>query len=248
MGTGMGSTVAAEPISEDATEGRPPGVTEYRVLLVDDHEVVRAGLKTLVDSEDDMTVVGEAGSVEEAVRRVAFEEPDVVVLDVRLPDGSGIDACREIRARFSGVRVLMLTSFADEEALMAAVLAGASGYVLKRVKNSALINSIRRVGSGEILLDAETIEGVVERLRHGWVDDPLLALLTTQERTIVEHIAAGLTNRQIAEKMFLAEKTVKNYVSNILAKMGMNRRTEAAAYMARVEAEKNSPLPSESWD
>lgn len=217
-----------------------------RVLLVDDHEVVRAGLKSLVDSQDDMTVVGEAGSTEEAVRRVGFDEPDVVVLDVRLPDGSGVEACRDIRERFPDVKVLMLTSFADEEALMAAILAGASGFVLKRVKTDDLIGDIRRVGNGESLLDPSMTERLFKRLRDGSSEDPLLGQLTKQERTIVEHIAAGLTNKQIAEEMFLAEKTVKNYVSNVLTKMGMSRRSEAAAYVARVHAEKDGD-PPESW-
>jgi two-component system, NarL family, response regulator DevR len=218
-----------------------------RVLLVDDHEVVRAGLKSLVDSQDDMTVVGEAGSTEEAVRRVGFDEPDVVVLDVRLPDGSGVEACRDIRERFPDVKVLMLTSFADEEALMAAILAGASGFVLKRVKTDDLIGDIRRVGNGESLLDPSMTERLFKRLRDGSSEDPLLGGLTKQERTIVEHIAAGLTNKQIAEEMFLAEKTVKNYVSNVLTKMGMSRRSEAAAYVARVQAEKDGD-PPESWN
>jgi DNA-binding NarL/FixJ family response regulator len=219
-----------------------------RIVLIDDHEVVRAGLKSLIDSQDDMTVVGEAGSVEEGVRRVGYDEPDVVVLDVRLPDRSGVEACREIRERFPEVRILMLTSFADEEALMAAILAGASGYVLKRVKTEELIDDIRRVGAGESLLDPEMTERLFVRLRNGSTEDPLLGRLTGQERTIIDHIAAGLTNKQIAEEMFLAEKTVKNYVSNVLAKMGMSRRSEAAAYVARVEAEKGGTEPPESWD
>ncbi len=218
-----------------------------RVLLVDDHEVVRTGLKALIDSQDDMTVVGEAGTAEEGIRRVGYDEPDVVVLDVRLPDGSGVEACREIRERFPDVAVLILTSFADEEALMAAIMAGASGYVLKRIKTDELVGDIRRVGAGESLLDPEMTERLFARLRSGQSEDPLLGRLTKQERTIVEHIAAGLTNKQIAEEMYLAEKTVKNYVSNVLAKMGMSRRSEAAAYVARVEAEKGGPELPESW-
>lgn len=214
---------------------------------MDDHEVVRAGLKALLDAQEDMVVVGQAGTAEEAVRRVGFDEPDVVVLDVRLPDASGIEACREIRSRFPDVQVLMLTSFADEEALMAAILAGASGYVLKRIKGEDLVSDIRRVGAGESLLDPEMTDKLFQRLRAGPKEDPLLAMLTNQERTIVEHIAEGLTNRQIAERMFLAEKTVKNYVSNLLAKMGMSRRSEAAAYVARLDAETDSG-PPESWE
>ena len=195
-----------------------------------------------------MVVVGEAGTAEEGIRRVGYDEPDVVVLDVRLPDGSGVEACRDIRSRFPDVKVLMLTSFADEEALMAAILAGASGYVLKRVKTTDLVDDIRKVGAGESLLDADMTERLFERLRIGPKQDPLLSRLTNQEQVIVDHIAEGLTNRQIAEEMFLAEKTVKNYVSNLLAKMNMSRRSEAAAYVARLEGEKDSAEPAEDWD
>ena len=222
-------------------------MANLKVLLVDDHEVVRAGLSALIDAQEDMTVVGQAGSAEEGVRRVGFDEPDVVVLDVRLPDASGIEACREIRSRFPDVQVLMLTSFADEDALMAAILAGASGYVLKRIKGDDLVSDIRRVGAGESLLDPEMTDKLFQRLREGPKEDPLLAKLTNQERTIINHIAEGLTNRQIAEKMFLAEKTVKNYVSNLLAKMGMSRRSEAAAYVARLDADTDA-APAESWE
>lgn len=200
----------------------------------------------MIDAQPDMSVVGEAGSVEDGVKRVGFDEPDVVVLDVRLPDGSGVEACREIRSRFPDVKVLMLTSFADEEALMSAILAGASGYLLKRVKGSDLIEDIRRVGAGESLLDPEMTEKLFERLRAGPQSDPLLSLLSDQEREIVLRIADGKTNRQIAEEMFLAEKTVKNYVSNLLAKMGMSRRSEAAAYVARLDAAKDAD-PPEEW-
>ena len=223
-------------------------MSELRVLLVDDHEVVRAGIKALLDAQDDMVVVGEAGTAEEGIRRVGYDEPDVVVLDVRLPDGSGVEACRDIRSRFPEVKVLMLTSFADEEALMAAILAGASGYVLKRVKMTDLVADIRKVGAGESLLDADVTERLFERLRIGPKQDPLLSKLSNQEQVIVDHIAEGLTNRQIAEEMFLAEKTVKNYVSNLLAKMNMSRRSEAAAYVARLEGEKDSAEPAEDWD
>jgi DNA-binding NarL/FixJ family response regulator len=217
-----------------------------RLLLVDDHEVVRAGIKAMLDAQEDMVVVGEAGTLDEGVKRVGFDEPDVVVLDVRLPDGSGVEACREIRSRFPDVRVLMLTSFADQEALMAAILAGASGYVLKRVKGSDLVESIRRVAAGESLLDPEMTERLFDRLRSGPRSDPLLSRLTDQESEIVHHIAEGKTNKEIAEAMFLAEKTVKNYVSNVLTKMGMSRRSEAAAYVAKLEAS-SRPTP-EDWD
>lgn len=217
-----------------------------RIVLIDDHEVVRAGIKAMIDAQDDLEVVGEAGTAEDGVRRVGYDEPDVVVLDVRLPDGSGVEACRDIRTRFPNVKVLMLTSFADEEALLSAILAGAAGYVLKRVKGTDLVNDIRRVGAGESLLDPELTEKLFERLRSGPKSDPLLARLSDREREIVALIAEGKTNRQIADDMFLAEKTVKNYVSNLLAKMGMSRRSEAAAYVARLDAEKRS-LPPEEW-
>ncbi|MCH7585426.1 MAG: response regulator transcription factor [Acidobacteria bacterium] len=223
-------------------------MSELRVLLVDDHEVVRAGIKALLDAQDDMVVVGEAGTAAEGIRRVGYDEPDVVVLDVRLPDGSGVEACRDIRFRFPDVKVLMLTSFADEEALMAAILAGASGYVLKRVKTTDLVDDIRKVGAGESLLDAGMIERLFERLRIGPKQDPLLSRLSKQEQVIVGHIAEGLTNRQIAEEMFLAEKTVKNYVSSLLAKMNMSRRSGAAAYVARLEGEKHRSEQAEDWD
>jgi DNA-binding NarL/FixJ family response regulator len=225
-----------------------PVMTPLRILLVDDHEVVRAGLKSLIDSQEDMTVVGEAATADEAVRRVGYDSPDVVVLDVRLPDRSGVEACRDIRSRFPEVKALMLTSFADAEALMAAILAGASGYVLKRIRSTELLDDIRRVGAGESLLDPEMTERLFSRLRNGSEDDPLLSRLTKQERVIVTHISNGLTNRQIAEEMFLAEKTVKNYVSTLLAKMGMSRRSEAAAHVARVQAGLGESVTAESWD
>jgi len=222
-------------------------VDELRIELVDDHEVVRRGLKTLLESEDDIKVVGEAGTVAEAVRRVGFDEPDVVILDVRLPDGSGVEACREIRDRWPGIKVLMLTSFADDEALFASIMAGASGYVLKQIKGTDLVDSVRKVGRGESLLDPEMTDRVFRRIRGEEAEDPLLSRLSKQERIILDHIAEGLTNRQIAEKMFLAEKTVKNYVSNVLAKLEMSRRSEAAAYAARLAAEHEHRYPPEQW-
>jgi DNA-binding NarL/FixJ family response regulator len=218
-----------------------------RVELVDDHEVVRTGLRGLLEAQDDLVVVGEAATVAEAVRRVGYDNPDVVVLDVRLPDGSGVEACREIRARWPNVKVLMLTSFADDEALFSSIMAGASGYVLKQIKGNDLVDSIRRVGSGESLLDPEMTDRVFRRIRGEEPDDPLLARLSKQERKILDLIAEGLTNRQIAERMFLAEKTVKNYVSNVLAKLDMGRRSEAAAYAARLEAKRQNRYPPEQW-
>ncbi|HSJ34760.1 MAG TPA: response regulator transcription factor [Acidimicrobiia bacterium] len=216
-----------------------------RVLIVDDHEIVRRGLAAMLSAHDDIEVVGEASSAEEALRRVGLDEPDVVVMDVRMPERSGIEACRDILSAFSDVKVLMLTSFADEEALMASIMAGASGYVLKRVKGSELIEDIRTVASGGSLLDPTMVERLFDRLRHGAKEDPKLAQLTDQERALVDHIAKGLTNRQIAEEMFLAEKTVKNYVSTVLAKMGMSNRSEAAAYVARLKGEQDADL--EEW-
>jgi DNA-binding NarL/FixJ family response regulator len=216
-----------------------------RVLLVDDHEIVRQGLRAMLSAHDDIEVVGEASSAEEALRRVGLDEPDVVVMDVRMPERSGIEACRDILSSFPDVKVLMLTSFADEEALMASIMAGASGYVLKRVKGSELVQDIRTVATGGSLLDPTMVERLFDRLRHGAKEDPKLAQLTDQERVLVDHIAKGLTNRQIAEEMFLAEKTVKNYVSTVLAKMGMSNRSEAAAYVARLKGEQEADL--EEW-
>ena len=218
-----------------------------RIELVDDHEIVRQGLRTMIEAEDDLTIVGEAGTVEEAIRRVGFDSPEIVLMDVRLPDGSGVEACREIRARWPEINVLMLTSFADDEALFASSMAGASGYVLKQIKGSDLLESIRKVGRGESLLDPEMTDRVFRRIRGEELEDPLLAKLSAQERKILEYIAEGLTNRQIAEEMFLAEKTVKNYVSNVLSKLEMSRRSEAAAYAARIQAEKEHRYPPERW-
>ena len=203
-----------------------------RVLVVDDHAVVRTGIAAMIDAAPDLEVVGEAGTAEDAVRRVGFDQPDVVVLDVRLPDGSGVEACRRIRERFPEVRVLILTSFADEQALMSAIVAGASGYVLKNIKGNDLVESIRRVGAGESLLDTAMTERLFLRIRGG-EPDPLLARLSAQERRVLDFLAQGMTNRQIGEEMYLAEKTIKNYVSNVLTKLGMSTRTEAATYAGR---------------
>jgi DNA-binding NarL/FixJ family response regulator len=204
-----------------------------RVFLLDDHEVVRRGLRELLESETDMEVVGEAGTAEEALGRIPATSPHVAVLDMRLPDGDGIEVCREVRSRHPEIACIMLTSFSDDDAVYAAILAGAAGYLLKQVRGNDLVDAIRRVADGESLLDPAVTTRVLERLRHKDDDDPLAAL-TDQERKILEHIAEGLTNRQIGEQMFLAEKTVKNYVSNMFAKLGMSRRTEAAAYAARL--------------
>lgn len=209
-------------------------MTAVRVFLLDDHEIVRRGLRELLESEGDITVVGEAGTAEEALARIPATAPQVAVLDVRLPDGDGVEVCREVRSRHPEIQCLMLTSYADDEALFSAIMAGAAGYILKQVKGSDLIDGVRRVAAGESLLDPSVTRRVLERLRTKPEDDELSGL-TEQERRILDLIAEGLTNRQIGERMFLAEKTIKNYVSNLLSKLGMSRRSEAAAYAARLE-------------
>jgi len=205
-----------------------------RIFLLDDHEVVRRGVRELLETEEDMTIAGEAGTAEEALRRIPATSPDVAVLDVRLPDGDGVEVCREIRSAHPEVHCLMLTSFSDDEALFDAIMAGASGYILKQVKGAELLDAVRRVAAGQSLLDPALTTRVLERLRKGPEEDERLADLTEQERRILALLAEGLTNRQIADRMYLAEKTVKNYVSNLLMKMGMDRRTEAAVYAARL--------------
>jgi DNA-binding NarL/FixJ family response regulator len=205
-----------------------------RVFLLDDHEVVRTGLRALFEVEEDIEVVGEADSVETALRRVPATRPDVAILDVRLPDGSGIEVCRELRSDTPELACLMLTSYADDEALLASIMAGASGYLLKEVRGNDLAESVRRVAAGQSLIDPHLAQRVLDRIRSGPEEDPRLASLTGQERKILALIAEGQTNRQIAETLFLAEKTVKNYVSNLLAKLGMHRRTEAAVFATRL--------------
>ncbi len=222
--------------------------TAIRVLLVDDHEVVRRGLRALLDAQDGIEVVGEAGSVNDAVRQVGFNSPDVVMMDVRLPDGSGVEATRRIRQRFPDVAVLILSSFADQEALVSSIEAGASGYLLKRVDTEAIVDAVRAVGAGESLLDPAMTEQLFTNVRDADRDDELIARLSGQERRILSRLAQGKTNREIAEEMFLAEKTVKNYVSNLLAKMGMSRRSEAAAYAARIEEQRKHHYPPEEWE
>lgn len=211
-----------------------------RVFLLDDHEVVRRGVRELLESADDIEVVGEAGTATQAMQRVPAVLPDVAVLDVRLPDGTGIEVCRDLRSLLPDLRCLMLTSFNDDEALFDAVIAGAAGYVLKEVGGSDLIESVRRVGAGHSLLDPVVTARVLERIRNP-PKDALTESLTPQESTILGHLADGLTNREIAEQMFLAEKTVKNYVSNLLAKLGMKHRTQAAVYAARLAERRSRP-------
>ena len=201
--------------------------------MLDDHEIVRRGLRDLLESEDDITVVGEASTEDEAVRRVPALDPDVAVLDVRLAEGNGVEACREIRSRHPRTACLILTSFSDDEALFEAIMAGAAGYVLKQIRSSDLVVAIRRVAAGQNLLDPAVTAQVLERLRRGPDEDEMIARLTSQEHEVLALLADGLTNRQIAAHMYLAEKTVKNYVTSVLSKMGMARRTEAAVHAAR---------------
>ena len=214
-------------------------VTTIRVFLVDDHEIVRRGVGTLLESTGEFVIVGEAGSVEQALNRIAGVEVDVAVLDVRLPDGNGIELCREIRSRFPAIRCLILTSFTDDEALVDAALAGAQGYTLKQIRGNEIVQATRAIAGGEVLLDPAVVKRAMERLRDGRADESQVEVLTPQEQRIFELIGEGNTNRQIAEAMFLAEKTVKNYVSNLLAKLGLSRRTEAAAMAARIDERKS---------
>lgn len=211
------------------------------VFLLDDHELVRSGLRQLIDAEDDLEVVGEAATAGEARRRIPALRPDVAVLDARLPDGSGIEVCRDVRAIDPGIKALVLTSFDDDEALFAAIVAGAAGYVLKDIRSSDLVRGIRTVAAGGSLLDPTTTAHVLERLRNGPQEDRRLAGLTGQERRILELIADGLSNREIGTRLHLAEKTVKNYVSSLLAKLGMQRRTQAAVFAATLDQRPDEP-------
>ena len=207
---------------------------KIRVYLLDDHEVVRQGLRALLESAGDIEVVGESGSAEDATHRIPALRPDVAVLDARLPDGSGIEVCRAVRAVDPTIRALILTSYDDDEALFAAIMAGASGYVLKEIKGSDLVSAVRQVASGNSLIDPSLTARVLERVRNPSTTAPELAGLTEQELKLLALIAEGLTNRQIGEQMFLAEKTVKNYVSSILAKLGLERRTQAAVLASKL--------------
>jgi DNA-binding NarL/FixJ family response regulator len=205
-----------------------------KVFLLDDHEIVRRGVKELLEGESDITVVGEAGTAASALARIPALKPDVAVLDVRLPDGDGVSVCRDIRSQLPELACLMLTSFGDDEALFDAIMAGAAGYVLKQIRGTDLVGAIRTVASGRSLLDPEAASRVMARMRDQSRRSDPLAALTGQERKVLELIGEGLTNRQIGERLFLAEKTIKNYVSALFAKLGMERRTQAAAYAARI--------------
>jgi DNA-binding NarL/FixJ family response regulator len=211
---------------------KPAG--QISVFLLDDHEIVRRGVRDLLEAEPDITVVGEAGTAAGALARIPALKPDVAVLDVRLPDGDGVTVCREIRSRMPEVGCLMLTSFGDDEALFDAIMAGASGYVLKQIRGTDLVGAVRTIAAGRSMLDPEAASRVMRRMRDEAERSDPLSGLTEQERKILELIGEGLTNRQIGERMFLAEKTVKNYVSALFAKLGMERRTQAAAYAARI--------------
>ena len=213
-----------------------PSPKQITVFLLDDHEVVRRGVRDLLESDGDIVVVGEAGTAAEALVRIPAVKPDVAVLDVRLPDGDGVSVCRELRSALPDVGCLMLTSFADDEALVDAILAGAAGYVLKQVRGTDILGAVRTIAGGGSLIDPRVTARVMDRLRTKTNRTGPLAKLSDQERRVLDLIGEGLTNRQIGERMFLAEKTVKNYVSNLLAKLGMDRRTQAAAFVARLES------------
>lgn len=214
-----------------------------RVMLVDDHEIVRQGLRSLLDAEEDIEVVAEADSGPSAVSLASTHQPDVVVMDVRMPGGSGVEACRAIRDERPDAQVIMLTSFSDDEALFNSIMAGAAGFVLKQIRGRDLIEAIRTVGGGKSLLDPDVTQRVLERLRKAKFDekDPKLARLSPQEERILDMVGEGLTNREIAERIHLSDKTVKNYVSTILQKLEVARRAEAASYVARVKAEHPTP-------
>jgi two-component system, NarL family, response regulator DevR len=215
------------------TDGQEPSI---RVFLLDDHEVVRRGVADVLESDPGISVVGEAKNAAEALARVPALRPDVAVLDVRLPDGDGVSVCRELRSKLPDLKVIMLTSFSEDEALFEAIMAGASGYLLKQILGQDLIAAVRTVAAGGSLLDPAATTAVLERMRRAAEPAGPLEKLSEQERTVLELIGEGLTNRQIGERMFLAEKTVKNYVSNVLAKLGMERRTQAAAFVARLDS------------
>jgi DNA-binding NarL/FixJ family response regulator len=221
-----------------------------RIFVLDDHELVRTGLQTLLECEEDMEVVGQAATAQQGLEQIAELQPDVAILDVRLPDGSGIEVCREIRSTYPQIACLMLTSYADDEALFSAIMAGAAGYVLKEIGGSDLIGDIRRVSQGASLIDSTLSKEIFDRLRQTQKTEARLSSLSAQERRVLDLIAQGRSNRQIAEEIFLAEKTVKNYVSSLLSKLGMQRRTEAGVYAAilaeRRAASPRSSLPQDS--
>ncbi|WP_297596906.1 response regulator transcription factor [Mycobacterium sp.] len=218
-----------------------------KVFLVDDHEVVRRGLSDLLSSDPDLEIVGEAGTVAEAKARIPASLPDVAVLDVRLPDGNGIELCRDLISDHPDLRCLMLTSFTSDEAMLEAILAGASGFVVKDIKGMELARAIKEVGAGKSLLDNRAAAALMANLRGTATREDPLSGLTEQERTLLGLLAEGLTNRQIAARMFLAEKTVKNYVSRLLAKLGMERRTQAAVFASKLNQQSAHPSTPPEW-
>ncbi len=223
-----------DPVSDASTESSTsPGNDPIRVFLLDDHEVVRRGIKELLEGEPDIVVVGESGLAAEAARRIPALRPDVAILDARLPVGSGIDVCREIRSRDPEVKALILTSYGDDDALFAAIMAGAAGYTLKQVRGNDLVDTVRRVAAGQSTLDPSVTAAVLDRVRNGPPVDKELERLTAQEQRILDLIGQGMTNRQIGEQLYLAEKTVKNYVSSMLAKLGLTSRTQAAIFATK---------------
>jgi two-component system response regulator DevR len=227
---------------DDPTSVSADPVEPIRVFLLDDHEIVRRGIADLLQAERDIVVVGEAGTAAEALRRIPAAAPQVAVLDARLPDGSGIEVCREIRSTQPEIRCLILTSYDDNDAIFAAVMAGAAGYLLKEVRGSYLVDAIRQVAAGKSLMDPAVTERLLTRLRDGVPQDQRLNSLTEREREVLTLISDGLTNREIGERLFLAEKTIKNYVSGLLTKLGMQRRTQAAVFGANVE--RTDPPPA----
>ena len=213
------------------------GTMTIRVFLLDDHEMVREGICNFLESDDEIEVVGQAATVAEALTRIPLAKPNVAILDVRLEDGSGIEVCREVRSTHPEVICLMLTSFADDEALYASVMAGAAGYVLKQIRARDLIADVKKVAGGASLMDPRAVARVVERIAHPPKESDALSLLSPQERRLLDFIAQGLTNRQIAEAMFLSEKTIKNYMTGLLTKLDMNNRTEAAIFATRLKGD-----------
>ena len=225
-------------------EDGPEEEKAIRVFLLDDHEIVRRGVADLLETDPDITVVGEAKNAKEAVARIPALRPDVAILDVRLPDGDGVSVCREVRSAMPELKVIMLTSYSDDEALFEAIMAGASGYLLKQILGQDLVNGVRTVAAGGSLLDPTATTAVLERMRRAAEPSGPLAKLSDQERTVLELIGEGLTNRQIGERMFLAEKTVKNYVSHLLAKLGLERRTQAAVLATELRPSRGPSQPS----
>ncbi len=221
--------------------------TAIRVFLLDDHEIVRMGVRDLLEAEPGITVIGEAGTAASALARIPALKPDVAILDIRLPDGDGVSVCREIRSKMPQLACLMLTSFSDDEALFDAIMAGAAGYVLKQIRGTDLVGAVRTIASGQSLLDPEAASRVMRRMRDQATAADPLAGLTDQERRILALIGEGLTNRQIGDRLFLAEKTVKNYVSALFAKLGMQRRAQAAAYAARVFDQQQAALEGHEY-